>query len=113
MNGASEVKPQKRLYCSRKDRMLTGVCGGIAEYLQVDSTLVRLFFVAVALTVLSFETALGIYFILWVVMPAQPKEKAKRHALEWEEPADAEIDPLTIPVSESMPDARAAKPGRP
>jgi phage shock protein C len=101
------MKPQKRLYCSRQDRMLTGVCGGIAEYLHVDSTLVRLFFVAVALTVLHFETAVGIYSILWVVMPAQPKEKAKRRALEWEEPTDAELDRLAIPVPESVSDAHA------
>ena len=87
--------------------MLTGVCGGIAEYLRVDSTLVRLVFVAVALTVLRFETVMAIYFILWVVMPVQPKEKAKRHSLEWEEPVDAEIDPLAIPVPESVSDAHA------
>lgn len=69
---------QKRLYCSSQNRMLTGVCGGIAEYLSVDPTLVRLVFITVALFVVNFETVMVIYGILWVVMPAQPKEKAKR-----------------------------------
>ena len=38
-----------KLYRSRTDTMIAGVCGGLAEYLRVDSTLVRLFFVLLAL----------------------------------------------------------------
>lgn len=38
-----------RLYRSRTDRMIGGVCGGLGEYLGVDSTLVRLFFVLLGL----------------------------------------------------------------
>jgi phage shock protein C len=101
------MKPQKRLCLSRRDRMLAGVCGGIAEYLHVDPTLVRLVFAALALTVLSFESALALYFILWVVLPLPPKEKAKRHSLEQDEADDTEIDPLAIPVPESLTDAHA------
>lgn len=63
----------KRLTCSQ-NRM----CGGIAEYLNLDPTLVRLVFVAAALFLLSFETAMVIYLILWVVMPAPPRTKEKR-----------------------------------
>lgn len=36
---------RKRLYRSRKERMICGVCGGIADYFNVDPTLVRLAFV--------------------------------------------------------------------
>jgi phage shock protein PspC (stress-responsive transcriptional regulator) len=86
--------------------MFTGVCGGIAAYLNVDSTLVRVVFVAVAL-LLSFEAALWSYIILWVIMPAQPKEKAKRHRREWEESAGAEEDSLNIPVPAFTRDAHA------
>ena len=39
----------KRLYRSNKERMLAGVCGGIAEYFDVDPTLVRLGFVLFSL----------------------------------------------------------------
>lgn len=39
----------RKLYRSRDDRMLAGVCAGIGEYLGIDPTLVRLFFVAMAL----------------------------------------------------------------
>jgi len=58
----------KRLYKSRTDRMLAGVCGGLAEYFDVDPVLVRLLFV-----LLGFLTGIGflIYPILWIVMPEQ------------------------------------------
>lgn len=39
----------KRLYRSRKDRMICGVCGGIAKYFNIDPTLVRLAFVLISM----------------------------------------------------------------
>ncbi len=72
---------QKRITLSSQNRMLFGVCGGIAAYLNIDATLIRLAFVIVSLTVLSFDNALFVYFILWVIMPVQPKEKAKRRVI--------------------------------
>jgi phage shock protein C len=58
----------KRLYKSRTDRMIAGVCGGLAEYFDVDPVLVRLLFL-----LLGFLTGIGflIYPILWIVMPEQ------------------------------------------
>lgn len=53
----------KRLYRSTHDRMLAGVCGGIAEYFQIDPTLVRLGWVAF--------TALGGSGILAVIVPSE------------------------------------------
>jgi phage shock protein C len=67
------VNTQKRLYRSSEERMFAGVCGGIAEYLDVDPTLVRLFFVA--LTLLSGGQGLLIYIVLMLVVPERPKEK--------------------------------------
>lgn len=52
---------------STNDRMFAGVCGGLARYFGIDSTLVRLVFV---LAVLSGLSPL-IYVILWVVMPQE------------------------------------------
>jgi phage shock protein C len=69
------VNTQKRLYRSTEERMFAGVCGGIAEYLDVDPTLVRLFFVA--LTLLSGGQGLLIYIVLMLVVPEQPKEQQK------------------------------------
>lgn len=57
----------KRLYRSKVNRMICGVCGGIAEYFNIDPTLVRLGWVMV--TVCSFGSAVLAYFIAAVIMP--------------------------------------------
>jgi len=56
----------KKLYRSRTERMLGGVCGGLGEYLNIDPTLVRLAFVAA--TLLGGPGALA-YIILWIITP--------------------------------------------
>ena len=56
----------KKLYRSDSDKMVAGVCGGIAEYFDIDSTLVRLGFAAFSLLGGSGGLA---YFIAAVVMP--------------------------------------------
>ncbi|OGC95872.1 MAG: hypothetical protein A2W25_03260 [candidate division Zixibacteria bacterium RBG_16_53_22] len=61
----------KKLYRSRKERMLAGVCGGLAEYFNVDPTLVRL--ATVALT-LAWGTGILAYLIFWFVLPQRPLE---------------------------------------
>ena len=71
---------EKRLYRSRTDRMLGGVCGGIAEYFGVDPTLIRL--LAVVLIVAG-GAAIIAYIIAWIVIPEEPKnlsieEKAEK-----------------------------------
>ena len=57
-----------KLYRSQTDRMLGGVCGGLAKYLRIDLTIVRLFFVV--LTLLGGFGPL-IYFIMWIVVPLE------------------------------------------
>jgi phage shock protein PspC (stress-responsive transcriptional regulator) len=57
----------KVLRRSREQRMLTGVSGGIAEYLNIDVTLVRLGIVG--LTLITGGTALIGYVVAWVVIP--------------------------------------------
>lgn len=52
---------------SKADRMIGGVCGGLARYFNIDSTIVRLVFV---LAVLSGVSPL-VYLVLWVVMPEE------------------------------------------
>ena len=59
----------KRLYKSSVNYMLCGVCGGIAEYFDIDPTIVRL--IAVAL-ILSWGTGLFAYLIGAVIIPKNP-----------------------------------------
>ncbi len=60
----------KRLYKSRTNRMLTGVCGGLAEYMNLDPTIVRLL---CALLCCS-GSGLIVYIIAAVVMPEAPND---------------------------------------
>ena len=60
---------EKRLYRSRQNRTLAGVCGGIAEYLGWDPTLVRVAWII--LTLLG-GSGILIYLIFWLVMPEAP-----------------------------------------
>lgn len=59
---------EKRLYRSRGDKMLGGVCGGIAEYFNMDSSLVRILWV---LFTLMGGSGLLIYLICLVVIPSR------------------------------------------
>ena len=61
----------KRLYRSREDHMIAGVCAGIAEYFDVDPTLIRIIFVLLAL---AGGPGLLAYLILWVIIPERPTD---------------------------------------
>ena len=56
----------KKLYKSERDKKIAGVCGGIAEYLNIDSTLIRL---AWALVCLAGGSGIVIYIIAALIMP--------------------------------------------
>ena len=61
---------QKKLYLST-DKQLCGVCGGIAEYLGLDSTLVRIIYALLSLCSTGFPGLL-IYLILYAIIPQKP-----------------------------------------
>ena len=57
----------KKLYRSRTDKKLFGVCGGLAQYFDLDPTIMRL--IAVILLFVSFGWAVLIYLVMGLVMP--------------------------------------------
>ena len=63
-------KPPKRLYRSRKEKVIAGVCGGLAEYFGVDPTLIRLIFV---LFLLVGGSAFLVYLAMWLIVPLENK----------------------------------------
>ena len=67
-------KNVKKLYKSNTDKKLAGVCGGIAEYLNMDSTVVRLIWI---LSAFAIGTGLLAYIICALVMPDYPVDEAK------------------------------------
>ncbi len=60
----------KKLYRSRTDRMIWGVCGGLARYLNVDPTLIRILFV---ITLFFGSLGFWVYIIMTIVVPLEPK----------------------------------------
>jgi len=78
----NEVKPYKRLWRSRKERKIAGVCGGLAEYFGVDPIWMglaeyfgvdpiwmRLIFV---IFFLAGGAALFVYLVMWLIVPLEP-----------------------------------------
>ena len=65
----------KRLYRSKKERILGGVCAGLGEHLDADPTVIRLIWVVV--TVLSFGTGIIVYILAWIIIPEEPTAGAE------------------------------------
>ena len=64
------ARPGRKLTRSRTDEKIAGVCGGFAEYLEIDVTLVRLIWLAAL-----FLGGWGLiaYIVAWIVMPLEPE----------------------------------------
>ena len=81
---------EKRLYRSQSDRMIWGVCGGLAKYFDIDPTIVR---VIAVLTIFLGSFGIWAYIILAIVVPlegsktAEPKETIKENVEEMKETA--------------------------
>ncbi len=59
------------LYRSRRNRMIAGVCGGLAEWLGWSPSWVRLLYILISILSVAFPGII-VYIILWVVMPKSP-----------------------------------------
>ena len=59
---------QKKLSRSTKNKMIGGVCAGVADYFNVDPTIVRVIYV---LLIFLFGSGILLYLILWIIMPKQ------------------------------------------
>lgn len=65
-------EPRGRLYRNDADKVLGGVCSGLANYLKIDPAIVRILFVLMVFG--SFGAAVLVYFVLWIVLPTQSLE---------------------------------------
>ncbi len=64
----------KKLYRSSKQRMIAGICGGLAEYFDVDVNIMRLLFVAIGLLSVLFPMVI-FYIMAWIIVPEEEKSK--------------------------------------
>jgi len=65
----TDTRPTRTLRRSRSDRMVAGVCGGIAKMFGVDAALVRIGLVGA--TLLGFGTGAVLYLICWIIVPEE------------------------------------------
>lgn len=63
----------KRLYRSKKDRMIAGVCGGLAEYFDIDPVIPRVIFLVLLLP--GGLPGFIPYIVLWIAVPENPSKK--------------------------------------
>jgi phage shock protein C len=63
----------RKLYRSRSNRQVAGVCGGLAQYFNLDATLIRILFVVLA--VLG-GSGLLLYVLLWIIVPNEQSAAA-------------------------------------
>jgi phage shock protein C len=66
---------QKKLYRSKENKLIGGVCGGLGEYFDVDPTIIRLLWVIV---ILMGGSGILIYLVLWVVIPEKKDNISKK-----------------------------------
>ncbi|MFH1237052.1 MAG: PspC domain-containing protein [Candidatus Aenigmatarchaeota archaeon] len=71
---AQNMEEVHRLYRSCKDKILGGVCGGIAEYLGIDPTIVRILWI---IGTLAWGFGILLYIVLWIIVPRNPYQKCR------------------------------------
>lgn len=62
--------PYKRLYRSNNDKMISGLCAGLGDYIGMDPTIVRLIFALGA--IFLFPMPIFVYFVMVLVVPEEP-----------------------------------------
>jgi phage shock protein C len=64
------MEEPRKLYRSQSQRMLAGVCGGLAEYFNIDATVMRVLFLILAV---FGGSGLVLYLLMWIVVPDASK----------------------------------------
>ncbi len=93
----------KKLYRSRSDRILGGVCGGIAHYFDVDPTIIRL--LAVAL-IFAGGAAVIAYILAWIIVPEEPRKRKVEEQQEEREKGEEEERIIDIETEERKDEHR-------
>ena len=60
------MEESRKLYRSRNQRMVAGVCGGLADYFNIDATVIRVLFLVLAV---FGGTGLVVYLVMWIIVP--------------------------------------------
>jgi phage shock protein C len=63
------MEQTRKLYRSRSDRKLAGVCGGLSSYFKLDATLIRVLFIVLGV---MGGSGVVIYVAMWIIVPNEP-----------------------------------------
>ncbi|HEX5878690.1 MAG TPA: PspC domain-containing protein [Actinomycetota bacterium] len=63
------MDPTRKLYRSRTNKQVAGVCGGLAAYFNVDVTLMRVLFILLGLLGAA---GIVVYIAMWIIVPLEP-----------------------------------------
>ena len=64
------MEEPRKLYRSQNQRMVAGVCGGLADYFNIDATVIRVLFLVLAV---FGGTGLVVYLVMWIIVPDASK----------------------------------------
>jgi phage shock protein PspC (stress-responsive transcriptional regulator) len=70
---SADAAPRGRLYRDDADKILGGVCGGIGNYLRIDTSLVRILFAIITLG--GFGAGILLYILMWIILPSRSLER--------------------------------------
>lgn len=84
---------EKRLYRSRENKVISGVCGGIADYFEVDPTFIRLLW---AVSVLFAGTGIIAYILCIIIIPEEPTMRRRKE----EEMAKFDEDDVIVDIDD-------------
>jgi len=82
----------KKLYRSRTSKTISGVCGGLGEYLNIDPTVVRVLWVLLSLFAAGFPGLIA-YIVMALVIPEAPEQPPE----DWQPPYQPPYQPYTQP----------------
>jgi len=83
---------EKKLYRSTSNKLLAGVCGGIAEYFNIDATLLRLFWMLIVIFTGIFPGVIA-YILAIVIMPLPPHAPAHATKAEHHDTTESQHHP--------------------
>ncbi len=69
----------RKIYRNEKEKVIGGVCAGLADYFDIDVVIIRVIFIATALV---WGSSILLYIVLWIAMPTQPRQELKEPATE-------------------------------
>lgn len=104
----------RKLYRSRTDSMIGGVCGGLAEYFDIDPAIVRL---AAVLLVFAGGSAIIAYILAWIIIPQKPFVLEEGPQAEGEEgevspPREEKLGKVTDKIDQKLEALHRGEPGK-